>query len=60
MINLENYINDNVGMKEDDTYYNESFCNLVFEYVGMMGTFSEEDKNYLVSKGYTELDFVIE
>lgn len=54
---LESYVNENIDKDEDDKFYNESFCNIVFDYVSMMGEFNHNDKVYLESKGYDYTDF---
>lgn len=55
---LEKYINKNIEEDESSIYYNESFCNLVLEYLGSYEIFSKEDEIYLNNKGYSKDDFI--
>lgn len=58
MKNLEAYIRKNINRKESDIYYNESFCNLVFDYLGSKGEFTDKDIKFLINNGYSEADFI--
>lgn len=40
---MAEYINNNINMEKDDDFYNESFCNLVLDYLGSKGEFSKDD-----------------
>ena len=58
MKNLEAYIRKNIKRKESDMYYNESFCNLVLDYLGSKGEFTDKDIKFLINNGYSEADFI--
>lgn len=57
MKSLREYIKNNIDMDESDIYYNESFCNIVFDYLGSKGEFSSEDILYLKENNYSPEDF---
>lgn len=55
---LKQYIEDNIGYDKDHQFYNESFCNLTFDYLGMTGyEITTQDKEYLEENGYTVENF---
>lgn len=54
---MDEYINNNINMGKDDDFYNESFCNLVLDYLGSKGEFSKEDEIFLNENGYDVEDF---
>lgn len=58
MKDLETYIRKNINMKKSNIYYNETFCNLVFDYLGSKGDFTQKDIDFLISNGYSETDFI--
>ena len=58
MKNLEAYIRKNIKRKESDMYYNESFCNLVLDYLDSKGEFTDKDIKFLINNGYSEADFI--
>ena len=58
MKNLETHIRKNVDMEKSNIYYNESFCNLVLDYLGSVGEFTQQDIKFLVNNGYSETDFI--
>lgn len=60
MVNLKTYIEYNITEKPDSPYYNENFCNLVLDYFGSKGEFSEKDILYLHYIGHHEDDFIPE
>ncbi|MBP3928735.1 MAG: hypothetical protein J6D47_04065 [Peptostreptococcaceae bacterium] len=58
MKGLETYIRKNIDMDKSNIYYNESFCNLVLDYLGSKGEFTQQDIKFLVNNGYSEADFI--
>ena len=58
MKNLETHIGKNIDMEKSNIYYNESFCNLVLDYLGSVGEFTQQDIKFLVNNGYSETDFI--
>lgn len=58
ILNLEQYINDNINLKKDDIYYNEAFCNMTFDYVGICDGLTKKDIEFLNNNGYSKLDFM--
>lgn len=58
MKNLETHIRKNIDMEKSNIYYNESFCNLVLDYLGSVGEFTQQDIKFLVNNGYSETDFI--
>ena len=55
---LEDYINNNIELKQGEKFFNESFCNLVFDYLSMKGyEITKTDKKYLEKNGYIIEDF---
>lgn len=51
---LEAYIRDNI--EENDKFYNESFCNLIMDYMSMRDL-REQDLYFLEKNGYSLADF---
>lgn len=56
-MNLRRYINGNIS--DSPQFYNESFCNLVFDYIGITGGLTNEDIEFLKENDYTAEDFDI-
>lgn len=58
MENLKSFIEENIDYEKDHMFYNESFCNLVFDYLGSMGyEITKQDEEYLRANGYSVEDF---
>ena len=55
---LKDYIESNISVEKSSDYYNESFCNLVFDYIGSMGELTKEDIKYLNKNEYDVSDFI--
>lgn len=55
--NLRTHVQTRIHKSKDDPYYNESFCNLVIEYLGGNGEFSEDDVAFLNENEYSVTDF---
>ena len=57
MQTLEKYINDNID--KNDKFYNESFCNIVYDYIGSYGL-TLNDVYFLHKNNYDMYDFLEE
>lgn len=58
MENLKSFVEGNINYEKDHMFYNESFCNLVFDYLGSMGCeITKQDEEYLKVNGYSIEDF---
>lgn len=55
---LKGYIEKNIDKEINDIFYNESFCNLVLEYLSLVNEFSSDDVNYLTLNGYNLEEFM--
>lgn len=55
---LKKYIEENVDKNKEDKYYNESFCNLVLDYIGSF-ELTKEDVEFLKLNNYDVEDFEI-
>lgn len=58
MESLRSFIEENIDYEKEHIFYNESFCNLTFDYLGSMGyEITKEDEKYLKECGYSVGDF---
>lgn len=58
MINLRDYLTKNIDRYKNDAFYNESFCHIIDDYLGMMGEFSDDDISFLKENDYLPEDFI--
>lgn len=56
-MNLRNYMRENNTTSKDNIFYNETFCNIVYDYLSSCD-FTEEDREYLKENEYSEEDFL--
>lgn len=56
--NLKSFMERNNDTNKSSEYYGESFCNIVFDYLGSYGGFSKEDLFFLRENGYSEGEFL--
>jgi hypothetical protein len=54
-MNLRDYVNSKIS--DSAQFYNESFCSLVFDYIGITGGLTNEDITFLKENDYTAEDF---
>ncbi|ENY8911933.1 TPA: hypothetical protein KRE72_002944 [Clostridioides difficile] len=61
MISLREYIDNEIGkMDKDDIYYNESFCNIVDDYLSSVIIIKDDDIIFLKENEYSLEDFLDE
>ena len=57
-LNLKQYMKLENKRDVNDDFYSESFANIVYDYLGSMGEFSEDDVKFLNDSGYDAEDFM--
>lgn len=57
-LNLKQYMEVENKKSVDDDFYNETFANVVYDYLGSMGEFSENDIKFLNDNDYDTEDFI--
>lgn len=57
-LNLRQYMELENKVNKNNDSYNETFCNIVFDYLGCMGEFSKDDEKFLNDNDYVIEDFI--